>query len=104
MPEIDLIVFLKNNSTNCEFRCHFGHKSYNKVHKAREVAYNISGRKEVNGMATSSITKDIVIRDKKASQQLISALENADGKCSQEVSYSKAHKEIRGEKIKEIFK
>ncbi|QSF42637.1 hypothetical protein [Paenibacillus tianjinensis] len=55
-------------------------------------------------MATSSITQNIVIRDKKGSQQLISALENADGKRSKKVSYSKAHSEIRGDKIKEIFK
>jgi len=54
-------------------------------------------------MATSSITQNIVVRDKKSSRQLISALENADKKRSKEVSYSKAHNEIRGEKIKEIF-
>ncbi len=54
-------------------------------------------------MATSSITQNIIIRDKKGSQQLISALENADKKRSHQVNFSKAHKEIRGEKIKEIF-
>ncbi|WP_181127238.1 hypothetical protein [Paenibacillus peoriae] len=55
-------------------------------------------------MATSSITQTIILKDRKRSQQLISALENADKKRSKEVTFSKAHREIRGEKIKEIFK
>ncbi|VTR22884.1 Uncharacterised protein [Actinobacillus pleuropneumoniae] len=55
-------------------------------------------------MATSSITQNIIIKDKKSSLQLISALENADRKRSKQVSLSKAHTEIRGDKIKEIFK
>lgn len=55
-------------------------------------------------MATSSITQNIVLKDKKNSRQLISALENADKKRSNQVTFSKAHREIRGDKIKEIFK
>lgn len=55
-------------------------------------------------MATSSITQNIIIKDRKNSQQLISALENADKKRSKEISFSKAHREIRGDKIKELFK
>lgn len=55
-------------------------------------------------MATSSIMKNITINNKKSSQKLISALENADKKKSIEVSFSKQHREIRGSMIKEIFK
>ncbi len=54
-------------------------------------------------MATSSITQNIVIRDKKGSQKLISALENADKKSSQQVVLKQAHREIKGDKIKELF-
>ncbi|GAA0844277.1 MULTISPECIES: hypothetical protein [Paenibacillus] len=55
-------------------------------------------------MATSSITQNIVIRDKKSSRQLISALENANKKRSVDKPLSKAHREITGDMIKEIFK
>jgi hypothetical protein len=56
------------------------------------------------GMATSSITQNIVIKDKKSSRRLISALENADKKSAADVSLSKMHRVIRGDTIKEIFK
>lgn len=55
-------------------------------------------------MATSSITQNIVIRDRKSSRQLISALENANKKRSTDITLSKAHREITGDMIKEIFK
>lgn len=55
-------------------------------------------------MATSSITQNIIIRDKKSSRQLISALENANKKRSVDKPLSKAHREITGDMIKEIFK
>lgn len=55
-------------------------------------------------MATSSITQNIIIKDKKGSRQLISALENAKNQQSKEVTLSKMHREIRGDKIKELFK
>jgi len=55
-------------------------------------------------MATSSITQNIVIKDKKSSRRLISALENADKKSAADVSLSKMHRVIRGDTIKEIFK
>lgn len=55
-------------------------------------------------MATSSITQSILIRDRNSGRQLISALENADKKRSQEVTLSKTHREIRGEAIKELFR
>lgn len=55
-------------------------------------------------MATSSVTQNIMIKDKKSSRQLISALENAEKKKSADIAYSKMHREIRGETIKDIFK
>lgn len=54
-------------------------------------------------MATKSITKNIDIRDKTLGKSLVNALENAKGKKSKEVEYSKAYREIRGDKIKKIF-
>lgn len=55
-------------------------------------------------MATSSITKNISVDNKKSSQKLISALENADKKRSVDVTFSKHHREFCGSAIKEFFK
>lgn len=57
-------------------------------------------------MATSSITQNIIIKDKSSSRRLISALENADkSKKKPEVArMQKMHREIRGEAIKGFFK
>lgn len=63
----------------------------------------ISEERGINVMATSSITQNIVIKDKKLSRRLISALENANNKKSVEITYSKKHREIRGDDIKKIF-
>jgi len=54
-------------------------------------------------MATKSIMKNVDIRDKRLCRAFISALENAHGKKSKEVSLSRTFKEISGDKIKELF-
>lgn len=54
-------------------------------------------------MATKSITKNIDIRDKALGKSLVVALENAKGKKSKEVVYSKTYREIHGDEIRKIF-
>lgn len=54
-------------------------------------------------MATKSILKNVDIREKKLGKSLVVALENAAGKKAKEVALSRTYKEIRGDKINEIF-
>lgn len=54
-------------------------------------------------MATKSILKSIVIKDKKSSSSLINALENAEGKRSKDVSFSRAVRNADDEMIKKMF-
>lgn len=54
-------------------------------------------------MATKSILKNVDIREKKLGKSLVVALENAAGKKAKEVTLSRTYKEIRGDKINEIF-
>lgn len=54
-------------------------------------------------MATRSIYKNVSIKDGKLGKKLILALENAQKFQGKEVTYSKKHKEIRKDQIKDIF-
>lgn len=54
-------------------------------------------------MATKSILKNVDIRDKKLGKALVVALESAASKNAKEVVLSRTYKEIRGDKINEIF-
>lgn len=54
-------------------------------------------------MATKSISKNIVIRDKKLCRNLISALENAEGKSSKHVELKRQIKTASETEILKIF-
>lgn len=54
-------------------------------------------------MATKSIYKNIVIRNKQLSKNLVSALENAQNISSTNVQPSKTYREIKKEQIKDLF-
>lgn len=54
-------------------------------------------------MATKSILKDIVIRDKSAGEKFVLALENADKAIAKEVAYSKQCNTVSKDQIKFIF-
>ncbi|WP_204220831.1 hypothetical protein [Megamonas hypermegale] len=54
-------------------------------------------------MATKSILKNIVIKDKKSCRSLINALENAKGKKRKEVIFSRGYKTATEEDIDKIF-
>lgn len=54
-------------------------------------------------MATKSILKNVDIKQKDLGKSLIAALETAAGKSSHPVNLSRTYKDIRGDKIKEIF-
>ncbi|MEA1959965.1 MAG: hypothetical protein U9N81_01515 [Bacillota bacterium] len=54
-------------------------------------------------MATKSIYKNVVIKDKRLSKNLLSALENAQNKGSKDVQLSKSYREIKKSQIKELF-
>lgn len=55
-------------------------------------------------MATKSILKCVDIKDKKLGKSLIIALENAADKHSKEVHLSRTYEDVRGEKLRSIFK
>lgn len=55
-------------------------------------------------MATKSILKNIDIKDKKLGKSLVIALENASGKHSKDVQLSRTYEDVRGEKLRSIFK
>ena len=54
-------------------------------------------------MATKSILKSIVIKDKKSGSALVNALESAKGKKSQKVEFSSAVRSADDELIKKMF-
>jgi hypothetical protein len=54
-------------------------------------------------MATKSIYKNVVIKDKRLSKNLVSALENAQNKGSKEIQLSKSYREITKCQIKDLF-
>ena len=51
--------------------------------------------REVFDMATKSILKNIVIKDKKSCSSLINALEGAKGKIAKEVNFSRSVRTIK---------
>lgn len=54
-------------------------------------------------MATKSILKTVYIKDNNAARRLASALENAHGKKSKTVTYSRPVSEASRDSIKKIF-
>lgn len=54
-------------------------------------------------MATKSIYKNVVIKNKQLSKDLASALENAQKKVSKHVHLSKSYHEVKKSEIKELF-
>ncbi len=54
-------------------------------------------------MATKSIFKNIVIKDRSLSRKLVLALGNAEGKSSKRVVLSKSYHEVKKGQIKHIF-
>ena len=54
-------------------------------------------------MATKSIFKNIVIKDRSLSRKLVLALETAEGKSSKRVVLSKSYHEVKKGQIKDIF-
>jgi len=55
-------------------------------------------------MATSSIYTNVRIRKKSQCIKLVSALEHAKSKKAKVVKFSRPVDEVKGEKIKELFK
>jgi hypothetical protein len=55
-------------------------------------------------MATKSIYKSVTIRNKQLGRNLVNALEHAQKKSSKDVVLQKKFQEIKGDKIKEIFR
>ena len=54
-------------------------------------------------MATKSILKNVPIKDKKSACYLVSALESAHGKHSQEVQHQRSHSDASREDIRKMF-
>ncbi len=54
-------------------------------------------------MATKSILKSIVIKDKKSSTALVNALESAKGKKANDVTFSRTVRTADDEMIKKMF-
>lgn len=54
-------------------------------------------------MATKSILKDIEFKEKKLAKKFLLALENAEGKTSKTVTYSKVVNDVRREQIDRLF-
>lgn len=54
-------------------------------------------------MATKSIYKDITIRDKALSRNLLHALDSAQNNKSKTVVLTKKCQEVKGSKIKDLF-
>lgn len=55
-------------------------------------------------MATKSILKNIIIKNKKTCYSLINALENAQDKTAKKVNFSKGYYNASKEDIDKIFK
>lgn len=54
-------------------------------------------------MATKSVLKNVIIKDRRSAYALVRALENAGGKQSQEVSMSRTCKELDRNDVRKIF-
>lgn len=54
-------------------------------------------------MATKSILKNIDIRERRMGRALILALEKSEAKKGKQIELSRICREIKGEKIKDIF-
>lgn len=54
-------------------------------------------------MATKSILKNIIIKNKKTCRSLINALENAQNKTAKDVSFSKGYHNATKDEIDKIF-
>ncbi len=54
-------------------------------------------------MATKSIFKNVVIKDKQLTKNLIAALENAQNKGSKTVKLSKSYHIIKKDQIKDLW-
>ncbi len=54
-------------------------------------------------MATKSILKDVNIKNKRSAKKFVDALENASGKTSKTVVYSRTVTELKGDDIKKYF-
>ncbi len=54
-------------------------------------------------MATKSVLKTILIKDRRSASSLVTALENASGKKSKDVTVSRTCRELGREEIKNIF-
>ena len=54
-------------------------------------------------MATKSVLKTVLIKDRRTASSLVSALENASGKKAKEVVISRTCSELGREEIKKLF-
>jgi hypothetical protein len=54
-------------------------------------------------MATNSIFKNIVLKDKEKVKKFVSALENAQNKKDEEVQLTKPYQELKKEDLKGFF-
>jgi len=54
-------------------------------------------------LATKSVLKSILIKDRRSANSLVAALENASGKKSKEVTISQTCRELGTEEIKSMF-
>ncbi len=55
-------------------------------------------------MATNSIFVSVKVKQKTDSKTLFAALEHAEGKKAKDVKLSRPVEEIRGKKVKDLFK
>ena|GEM_PF-877545 len=55
-------------------------------------------------MATTTIFRDVVIKEKHLGRTFVSALENAVNKSTKQVDLKCSYEEVKGEKIRNIFK
>jgi len=54
-------------------------------------------------MATTTIFRDVVIKEKHLGRTFVSALENAVNKSAKQVDLKCSYEEVKGEKIRNIF-
>lgn len=55
-------------------------------------------------MATSSIYANVRVKNKTDCKKLVAALEHAKSKKAKEVLFSRSVEEMKGEKVKDLFK
>ena len=58
---------------------------------------------EVRKMATKSVLKNIMIKDRRSAHNLVKALEHASGKQSKDVTISRTCKEMNKDDIRKMF-